>query len=555
MAKQSAERFAEGLASHQAGRLADAETAYRDILKTEPLHADALMLLSAISLQRGDGEEAVRLIDRALTIDPNQIMAHNNRGVALQALGRQGEALQSYDRALALGADFAEIHYNRAVALQILCWHHEALQSYDRALAQRADYPNAYNNRGNVLRDLKRHEEALQSFERALAVKPDFADAHVNRGNALRDLKRYDEALTSYDRALALKPDFSGAHYNRGVALQDMRRFDEALGAYARAIALQPDHADAHWNTGFIKLLTGDFAGGWPLHEWRWKRDGAPGRRSFSQPLWHGDGDLKDKTLLLYAEQGYGDSIHFSRYAALAAAHGAKVILEIQPALKELMQSLPGVTQIVAQGETLPGFDCHCPLLSLPHAFKTGWDNIPSNIPYLQAPADRVARWKDALGEQQKLRIGIAWAGNPDQLNDHNRSMTLADMLPLLAIDAEFFSLQKDMRAADRERLAATPVLRDLGTQFADFSDTAAVIELMDIIITVDTSVAHLAGALGKKLWVFVAHKACWRWLLDRDDNPWYPTARLFRQSSAGDWRGAVDAATRELKHLRDGKM
>jgi tetratricopeptide (TPR) repeat protein len=535
------------IAAHQNGRIREAEATYRVILDDNPDNAEALALLGALCLQRGDLDEALRLIVRSLEINPAQPVAHNNRGVVLQQLGKFDKAVESFDRAISLGADTPEIYYNRAAAQQALERYTEALADYDRALARRADYPFAYNNRGNVLRALGRGHEALKSYDQAIALKPDFADAHNNRGNVLRRLKHPEEALAAYARALEFRPDFAAAHYNRGVAMQDLNRPGEAIAAFDSAIALHPDYADAQWSKGTIKLLQGEFKHGWRLYEWRWKRpDYLAPRADFAQPLWHGE-PIEGKTVLLRAEQGYGDTIQFCRYAKLVAARGANVILQVQQPLRSLLSSLDGIQRVLAQGEGVPPFDYHCPLLSLPLVFGTDLDSIPADIPYLKPPADRLAHWQAALGESKKPRIGIAWAGSRKHLNDYHRSVVLLNLVPIFGADAEFFSLQKDLHPADKVLLAGLPQIANIGENFADFADAAAAIAQFDIIISVDTVIAHLAGALGKPVWIMLPFAPEWRWLQKRSDSPWYPTARLFRQPKFNDWPGAIEAVRAAL--------
>lgn len=515
MPEQHTKRLAEGLELHKAGKFAEAEAIYREILNTAP----------------------------------DQPQIHNNRGVTLQELQRYDEALAAYDRAIALGADFAQIHFNRGISLHALKRFNEALVAYDRALAIEPHSAYVQNSRGNTLRKLDRNTDALAAYDAAINLQPDFADAHSNRGNALRSLRRHEEALASYDRALALKPDFAGAWYNRGFTLQELKRHQEALACYDKAIAFDPDYADAWWNKAFITLLTGDFNAGWPLYEWRWKlKDYLAPRRNFSQPVWRGDFDLNGKTILIHAEQGLGDTIHFCRYIKQLVERGAKVVFEVQPPLKALMTSLAGVAQIITQGEALPAFDCYSPLLSLPLAFKTDFKNLPADIPYFYAQKDAVARWSAILGERRAPRVGITWAGSHGHKNDRNRSMQLLDFLPLAHSGVELISLQKQIPMAEEIILAATPSIKNIGTKLGDFSDTAAVIASLDIVIAVDTAIAHLAGALGKPVWLLLPYAPEWRWLLDRDDSPWYPSARLFRQPQMGDWQSVIDTVGRELR-------
>ena len=304
------------------------------------------------------------------------------------------------------------------------------------------------------------------------------------------------------------------------------------------------DYADAHFLKGLANLVTGDLARGWAGYEWRHRAPVARlTRREQPRPLWLGDVDLAGKTILLHSEQGFGDSIQFCRYVPLVAARGARVVLEVEQPLCGLMRGLPGVTEIVARkdhaGEPLPDHDLHCPLPSLPLAFATKLETIPANGPYLHAPESAMAQWTLRLGGARGLRIGLAWSGNPNHIRDRERSMPLDHLLPLLNVDASFVSLQKQLRAGEAELLSRAGI-RDVSDDLHDFTDTAALIAQLDLVITVDTGVAHLAGALGKPVWILVTHAPDWRWLLDRDDSPWYPTARLFRQSDSRDWSDVV---------------
>jgi tetratricopeptide (TPR) repeat protein len=354
----------------------------------------------------------------------------------------------------------------------------------------------------------------------------------------LYTLKRFDDALAGYDRALALRPDYVEAHCNRGVTLQDFRRFDEALACYERARATRPDFADAHYNEALCRLLVGDLKRGFDRHEWRWETaQHRSFKRNFSQTLWTGAQDLSGKTILLHAEQGLGDTIQFCRYAPLVAARGACVVLEVQEPLRALMATLPGDARMVARGEPLPDFDLHCPLLSLPRSLATELATIPRVTPYLRAAADGAAKWNGRLGVRDRPRIGVAWSGRPSHKNDHNRSIDLAAFLQGFAgIDATIVSLQREVRDADLATLRERGDVVHFGEELKDFSDTAALIANLDLVVAVDTSVAHLAGALAKPVWVLLPFIPDWRWLLDRDDSPWYPAARLFRQDESRRW-------------------
>jgi tetratricopeptide (TPR) repeat protein len=424
-----------------------------------------------------------------------------------------------------------------------------ALTSYNSAVSLRPDHAEAFNNRGLTLHEMKRFDEALASYDRAIAVRPDYAETLNNRGNTLLALKRYKDSLASYDRALAVRPDYAEAFYNRGNALKEPQRFDEALASFDRALAVRPDYANAHWNESLVRLLTGDFVRGWKKFEWRWKNESLnPSPRNFAQPLWLGEQDIKGKTILLHSEQGLGDTIQFCRYVPLVAVRGARVLLQVPESLQNLTATLAGVAQVIGPTSQLPDFDLHCPLLSLPLAFGTRLDTIPSATPYLSASSERVRSWNISLGSKYRPRIGLVWSGNPEHKHDHNRSIKLRTLLQLLDIDATFVSLQKDIHADDATVPKDRSDLLHFGDKLKDFSDTAALVSNLDLVISVDTSVAHLAGALAKPVWILLPLLPDWRWLLNRDHSPWYPTARLFRQHAAGDWSSVVSDVGVELK-------
>jgi tetratricopeptide (TPR) repeat protein len=570
-------------ARHKTGDLDEAERLYRRILEADPDHFDALHLCGVLMQQRGKPAEALRLIGAALAANAGARPAPAalyNRGNALVALDRLDEALASFDEALALKPDHAAGLLNRAQVLQKLKRGREAIASFDRAFALAqptadalvargnthyalgdyaaalADYdaamrlrPDAaplHNNRGNALRELGRHDEALQAFDRAIALKPDYAEAHNNRGNALLEINRVTEALASYEHALTLKPDFADALVNRGNALHYLGREREALASLDFAIALAPQLAEAHWNKALTCLALGDFAQGLPEYEWRWKRDGELQPRDFAQPQWRGE-DLRGKTVLLHAEQGYGDTIQFIRYLPMVIAKGGKVVLEIPDDLRPLIGPTEGVTATLRRGDVLPPFDVHCPLMSLPLALGTTLATIPAPPAYLHAPAERADKWRARLAVTKPPRVGLVWSGKPSHKNDRNRSIPLALLAPILQTPGiQFVSLQKEVRDADRAALAAMPVLR-LENALADFADTAGVIAALDLVIAVDTAVAHLAGAVGKPLWLMLPAIGDWRWLTDRADSPWYPSARLFRQPQIGDWHSVMADIAREL--------
>jgi hypothetical protein len=387
---------------------------------------------------------------------------------------------------------------------------------------------------------LGRQVEALSNYDRALAMRPDYAEAHNNRGLLLHDMNRLDEALASADLALSLAPGEASAWLNHGVILQSLGRFAEAFASFDRAQMLAPDLAQAHHNEALCRLRLGNFGRGFAKSEWRWETDDFRRlRRDFAQPRWHGE-DIAGRTILLHAEQGFGDSIQFCRYVKMVAGRGAAAVLEVQPPLKRLLTGLEGAAVVAARGETLPAFDLHCPLLSLPLAFATTPDTIPPPAALPPIPSDRIAAWQEKLGHHHhpgRPRIGIAWSGNPGHDNDRNRSIPLAAMAPLFALPADFVSLQKDVRDRDRDFLGRNAAsIAHFGDDLTDFLETAALVSLMDVVVSVDTSVAHLACALRRPTLILLPCVPDWRWLLDRDDSPWYPAARLVRQRRRGDW-------------------
>lgn len=578
-----AQAMAQAIAAFQRGQWGEAEKRCRTVLEKKEDHFDALHLLGIIAANTRRPREASELLSRAIAANPNDATAygnlgsvlmelgrpaealvsyeraialhpglaeaHNNRGNALRDLGRSEEALASYERAITLKPGLAEAFYNRGVVLGDLERHTDALQSYERAIALEPGYAGAHLKRGILLANMGRPAQALQSFERTIALKPDYAEAYYLRGNALVDLIRPAEALQCFERAVALKPDLAEAHNNRGVMLANLKRHPEALQSYERAIALKPDYVPAHYNLATCRLILGDFAGGWPEYEWRRKgREFGYQERNFARPPWLGAESLQGRTILLYSEQGLGDTLQFCRYAKYVAALGANVLLQVAPPLAPLLRNLEGVAELVLEGDRLPAFDYHCPLLSLPLAFKTDLHSIPGGIPYIRSDPVRVTAWQKKLGARTKPRIGLVWSGNTAQRNDRSRSMALADVLPIIGGGADWISMQKEMREADDRLMAARPDIRQLGDALMDFADTAALVELVDVVLTVDTSAAHLAGAMGKTVWVLLSYPHDWRWLLDRSDSPWYPTARLFRQTASGDWTGVIASVRKELR-------
>jgi tetratricopeptide (TPR) repeat protein len=566
-----------GLIHFQRGRFEEAHRVISQAIKVNPRSAKARSNFALVLQQLGRPEDALASLDKSLSIEPDNLLALNNRGHILWQLKRPGEALESLDRALAIKPDYADALCNRGNALADLRRLEDALVSYDQALAINSQDAPTLNNRGNVLWALERHEEALHSYDRALGINPQDISSLKDRGAALITLKRGEEALTCFDRALAIKPGDPYLVFKRGSALVLANRYEEALecfdqafavaegdadalddrgnvlaalqrhaealASYDHALAIAPDSAKAHWNRALTLLRMGDFDQGWKEYEWRWKVNASWVRSHDFPPqlLWLGDRPIEGRTILIHAEQGFGDTIQFARYVPLVAALGAEVILEVQPQLKMLLSGLEGAAKVIGKGEQLPPFDLHCPLLSLPLAFKTRLETIPAKTPYVTAAEERAVTWASQLPNSGLPRIGLVWGGNPEFEGDKTRSVGLAPLMPLLSAPGfQFISIQKDLRSGDAEILQKFPQVIYLGDKLKDFSDTAAIMSRLDLTISSDTAPVHLAGALGRPVWVLLQRTPDWRWMLEREDNPWYPSARLFRQRTAGDWDGVI---------------
>jgi Tfp pilus assembly protein PilF len=547
--------------------LREAERIYARVLKAAPDHFDALNLLGAIKVRQGQFGEAQRLFAAAVKVNPAIAAGWNNLGQAQHALKRPADALQSFDKALALAPDDVDVLYQHANALISLNRHREALTELQTVLARKPQHFEARLNSGLAQAVLGFSERALADFDAALALVPAHPVAHFNRGVALIKLRRYAEAVAANERAIAAVPDYVAAWLNRGMALAQLRRFEEAIASYGEVLARRKDNADAHFNRALALLTIGDFRRGFEDYEWRWRRTGAPAQKNRGRRLWLGDTPLYGKTILLHAEQGLGDTIQFARYAPLVAAQGAKIVLEVPPELKSLLSRLDGVTAVVARGEAPPPFDVHCPLGSLPLALKTELPGVPAQIPYVFADEAHLQKWSTRIEKLPRPRIALAWAGNPAHDNDRNRSIAFATLAPLFAAPfaptqpspasgrglgggtgPSFISIQRDVRGDEAAQLAAQPRLTHIGGELTDFNDTAAVLALCDLLITVDTAPAHLAGAMGRPVWVLVPFAPDWRWMLDGEITPWYPSARVFRQSALADWNAVIARAAAALQ-------
>jgi len=478
--------FQRAISLHQSGQILDAMAIYRQLIKLFPRDAFLLFLLGTAEGQKGNALESMKLFDQSLEISPND--------------------------------------------------------------------PNTYYNRGKALKELNRLDEALRSFDVAIQLKPDHIEAHNNRGVVLSELKQTDDALQSYDRAIQLKPDYAEAYSNRGGLLLDLKRFDEALLSYNRAISIRPDWTETYILKAELLLLMGDYLQGWSLYELRWKTAFRAGIKPLpiKCALWLGERSLVDKTILIHPEVGYGDFIMFVRYVHQLQRLGAKVVIYAPSALVSLFDASMDDVSVVEMGRPIPHIDFHCPIMSLPHAFRTTLESIPSEIPYLRVPAAKLEYWSKKIGKPQRLRIGLMWSGQPNRNIDNNplrtRSIPLAFLDPLLDLPIDFHALQKDILHPDLLGLSRISNITIYDNELSDFSDTAALIQEMDLVISIDTSVAHLAGALGKPLWVLLPYASDYRWGFKGSQTPWYPAATLFRQTSIEDWGSVINEVREKLR-------
>ncbi len=556
-----------GLVAFQTGHLADACQLIGSAVSLPPLDAHRINTLGVIQMSVGDIDSAISTFSRSVEIDRNVAAFHNNLAHALDCRGDKTSAEAHLREALALQPDYPEACLNLANIVKATGTPAEAEALYRRALAAKPDYANAAYNLGIFLKEQGRLGEALEALKLAVQLAPDMAVAHNNLGIVLRVLNRVDDAEACFRRALELDPQNMEATANLGNVQDAQGRTGEALACYEKALGFAPDLAELHLNNAYALLKTGNFPDGWREHEWRWKtgifRNAWP---NYPQPMWDGSA-LEGKRILLWYEQGLGDTLQFIRYAPLVADKGGKVIVLCQPPLKTLLQTCRGIETLLADdGEPLPDFDVHCPLMSLPLLLGTELRTIPTSTPYLYPEATPADTWKSRLEilAPNLLKVGLVWAGNPRKdmpeasLVDARRSVGLTCFSPLLQTPgAFFFSLQKG-DAAEQLREIPEPLRPlDFSQEWNNFADTAAFAANLDLIITVDTSVAHLAGALGKETWVLSRADGCWRWLLNRDDSPWYPELKLYRQTTPGNWDTVVEkivTALREKIELNSGK-
>lgn len=515
----------EAVQQHQQGHVSQARRVYAALLEKEPRHFDARHLLGVTYLQTGDYPVALENIQAALLINPHNAAAYSNLGRVLHETHRYEEALTSYDKAIQLKADFAEAHYNK----------------------------------GNTLRELKRVEEAIAAYELAIQCKSHYAEAYQNLGVIAHEQRHLEQAIALYEKTTVIKPTHAEAHSNRGVALKALHRIDEALKSFDLAISINPSYAQAYWNKAITLLLDGQYDKGWPLFEWGWTAKQRGTQRHTDRPLWTGLQPLKNKTILLHAEQGYGDVIQFCRFAKSVHDLGATVILEVPSALVDLLQDLAGVDAVVATGQPIPEVDFQCPLMTLPMALKTTLTTLPSEAAYLRANPALATPWKNKLSALTHKKVGLVWNGGfrPHQpelwLLNSERNITLEQMATHLQHgQIDFVSLQKGEPAESEIRgrektLWPQGNFHNLTDALRTFADTAALIANLDLVISVDTSTAHLAAAMGKPVWLLNRADGCWRWLIDIDHSPWYPSVRIYRQGHDRSWEPVLKRVALDL--------
>jgi tetratricopeptide (TPR) repeat protein len=536
-----------GLLLNDLGRPADALVRFETAVALKPDFHTAWFNRGIALKALGRLDDAVDSYDRAVALRPDFADAHANRGSALREAGRTQEALASLDRAVALEPGLAEAHGARCLILADLGRQNEALAAADRFVALRPRDPDAHIDRGNVLRDMGRFDEAIVAYDGAIALDPACADAHGNRGNALHELGRSAEALPSIDAAIGLRPGHAPSRGNRALALSALWRFEEAMASFDDAIRLDPDYADAAWNKALLALLLGDFGQGWAFYEARKRMKAYQPPAIGDRPPWTGEQDVTGRSVFLHWEQGLGDTLQFCRFAPRVLERGARVVMSVQAPLLRLMRQFEPGIDVIGPAETPAQFDYHCSLMSLPHVLGVTADALASPGSYLTGDPELIAAWRARLPDGGRPRTGLAWSGNPAHRHDRIRSTPLGELEPLLSADADWICLQTDFRDGDAAMMREFGVLAPDKEELSDFADTAAIVSQLDLVISVDTSVAHLAGALGKPVWIMLPHLPDFRWLLERGDSPWYPSARLFRQPRPGDWASVIDRVRTEL--------
>ena len=532
------------------GDLLHAEGIYKNILRSQPAHFDALHMLGVIYYQLANFELSIKYIKQALQYNPSHADAYYNLGNAYIEKKQFDGAITCYRKAVQYNPNIVEAYDNLGHAYMEKKLFNEAITWYQKVTLLNPTSDTAYSNLGDAFQEIGQFDKAMTYYQQSLKLNSTNANTYNKLGVSLQLKGQIDEAIACYQEAVNLNPNSDTAYSNLGNAFQEIGQFDNAMIYYQKSLHLDSNRVDAHLNMSLILLLSGNFKKGWKEYEWRKKLKDFY-QPLFSQPMWEGS-DITEQTILLHAEQGFGDTIQFIRYAPLVAEHGAKVIVECLKELHSLLQTVNGIHQVIVRGEKLPEFNTHCSLLSLPLVFNTTLDNIPVKIPYVTADPLLVEKWRDKVSsDHSQFKIGLVWSGNPRHVDERKRSCTLENFSSLsLLNDVTFYSLQKGEPAEQTKNPPEGMKLVDCTGDIHNFSDTAALIDNLDLVISVDTAVAHLAGALGKPVWTLLPFVPDWRWMLNRGDSPWYPTMRLFRQPSLGDWESVILKVKDELLEL-----
>ena len=526
----------------QNGNFSGAETILKRVIQAHPTNLAALNILGLATASQSKHREAVEIFKKAVRINNKDPGLHYNLAKAFLESGQDTDAIQHHKKTTEFAPKNPNAWLNYGKSLSNLGRHQEAIEKYDRALSIESGFAEVLLNKGASLKELKKYQEALECAEKALSINSSLAEAWSNRGVALKELRRYQEAIESFEKAISIKPNFYEAWSNRGSALTEIKHYDQALESYNQAIDIKPDFYNAHCNKAFIQLLTGNFENGWENYEYRWGISKAEPYRHPNLPRLKEVQNLTDKKILVWGEQGHGDTIQFVRYIAALQDKGAKVTLEIQPSLKKLLADSIVKCEVICPGESSQKYDYEIPLMSLGLLFKTNLSSIPNKTPYLRASEAKLEFWSNNLKlKEDKLNIGIACSGFIGEKHFDNRLIDLEKFQPY-SDRTNLFLIQKDLRAVDISYLESQKSIQYLGNGITNFEDTAAIIELMDAIVTIDTSIAHLAGALGKKTYLLLAWNPDWRWLQDRSDSPWYPSVNLIRQQSINNWDGCLES-------------
>jgi len=570
--------FNQGISFLQNNDYLNALANLKEALQINPNHFDALQLSGLLESQLNNNEQAIVLFLKALEINqsnphvynncglvyekledwksagdcylkalilkPDFAQAHNNFAGVQRQLHNTEQALASYDLAIQFDQKFADPHYNKANVLRELRQLDQAYLHYKLAIELNPLFSQAFLNLGLLLSEVQKYPEALDFFNQAIAINPNYVEAFNNKGNLLQKLNQFDSAVDCYQNALRLNPNLAQIHNNLGNVFHRLNRLEEASDHYEQAITLSPDFAEAHWNNALALLMRGEFTKGWKEFEWRWQSDYVnrfAKKRTFTEKLWLGDSSLVGKRILLHSEQGLGDTIQFARFAPFISNLGAEVTLEVQPSLVDILKTLPGNFTVIPVGAALPSFDFQCPLLSLPLALNIQTTNIPLAQGYLKTDPALVNVWLKRLGPKNKPRIGIVCSGSQEHTNDFSRSYALKTLLPYLPDSFEYHILQKEIRDIDLNTLEEHPHFYDHAAQLSDFTQTAALIDHMDLVITVDTSVAHLSGALAKETWVLLPFRSDWRWLTHQSNSLWYKSIQLVRQDQIDNWNNVFE--------------